>query len=666
MSGLCAGDPAVDAFATTSGVAKSGLAPDAPLFSHKTVLQWPIVHARKPSDLPAPEQLSLQYAGPQQFARLQAALLAHEVHAQLMQALEHLATEGGKTGHDNDAIRGLLSANKHDSGSGSLLLTLSLPRSRAPSVTPTRGNSDEGPAYRPNDVLLLSQRPLKHGLEDLVGPASAAQHQAVASGSGQHHCLALVRRAVEREPGDESPAMLELGLEIATVWEWMETMAVAQPLGRSEALTALVGLPLRREEPPLVSGQVPLRHDRHCQAGSLPAKPWYMTPLLSLATELRVASALQGFESRSYNPAFMSRLLRANSFGLAGSGVQGDLNDTVPPRHAAAEVSGYLESRGLNPSQMSACCRVLKYARATADDHDLGGYDGEAGKSDLSTLSRFDRSLAHDAPDGEGPEPLLIQGPPGTGKTTTLAAMLVALVEAQSYDDRVLACAPTNAALGEVGRRVLAHIHNKHRLSDFVGMAPSGAYPARVLSLSGVVVVAGSPLPGSQNQAAAKLEHLLAPISLRPRVERLKSALGRAGLVPSAGSLLNKLSGARHLYAEWRQQNGAEPGSGFLGWLMGWLPNDLTQTLNLATTLQTEAPPSLFVRSIAAQVRAQHFSRQRLQRPPITVLLPCVTPPPPSPNHATTRHGSGLSSILPRLLCTFSPVSASLVDKDPP
>jgi len=47
---------------------------------------------------------------------------------------------------------------------------------------------------------------------------------------------------------------------------------------------------------------------------------------------------------------------------------------------------------------------------------------------------------------------LLIQGPPGTGKTQTITGMIAMLISANV--DKILICAPSNAAIDEIITRV--------------------------------------------------------------------------------------------------------------------------------------------------------------------------------------------------------------------
>ncbi len=50
----------------------------------------------------------------------------------------------------------------------------------------------------------------------------------------------------------------------------------------------------------------------------------------------------------------------------------------------------------------------------------------------------------------------LVQGPPGTGKTSTTAALLSVLAGVARPGTALLACAPTNAAVGEIAARCVS------------------------------------------------------------------------------------------------------------------------------------------------------------------------------------------------------------------
>ena len=257
-----------------------------------------------------------------------------------------------------------------------------------------------------------------------------------------------------------------------------------------------------------------------------------------------------------------------------------DFSDHGIDRPPSDEVDAYLASRNLNSSQKHPVRAVLMHA---------------TGQKGLTPAG-----------------PLLIQGPPGTGKTTTLAALLVLLVEATEHQ-RIMACAPTNTALGEVGRRLLDHIKSKKRLSDLRAESsslsrskPASPFPHRVLDLSEVVLVAGSPAPGQSGlaSAASKLEELLEPISLRPHMKRLADALGGNGLLCRLGPFWKALSTAPAQHREYQEaeKQSRSQACGFIPWLKSWLSEELKVLASQANTLVVDAPHDIFQDKGRAQV----------------------------------------------------------------
>jgi hypothetical protein len=593
------------------------------------VLRWPVITAAADDDdiiplvaLPATQQLPSFYSNPAEFAQMQSPLLANEVFSQYRQALEeilHSTSSANSRRISKMSIKRDRNTSNSISGGGSAPALYKLIINIADRNSGRHSSYDDmsSTVMRPSDLLLLSQYPLKDGLHSL---RSCSNETTIS------HCLALVRSVSESHDDDcPTTAKTEVRASVATVWEWSSVGSGSlRVLGQAEFQQLLARS----------FGQETEQQGRQ----QSPRGSWHLTPVLSLVTEVRLAEALAGFQAKGQSLLTLSSVLHPRSRELSRGadcteGPSCD-DDTQAKQHECLE-KGYLSSRGLNPSQMGAALHAVTIAQDSAEASLSESSESDSRGSNNScwtarSFSSTTKTVAVEADSkGKGPTVLLVQGPPGTGKTTTLAALLISLVEGTGPTERVLACAPTNAALGEVGRRVLGHIQNQHCLSDFrqshQGCSLLGRIsktrqpqPCKVLNLSNIVLVAGSSAPGQSNtSAAAKLEKLLEPISLKPRIQRLWASLryDEHGLVQCASTVMAQLRDAPRLFATAVKESEGVREMNFVAvpfrqskaayrlWLFSWLPSDLRALASQAANVEDDAPPSLFKSGLRARVR---------------------------------------------------------------
>jgi hypothetical protein len=580
------------------------------------VLRWAVIaddadddEIPIPSSLPATKRLPrTHYDDPEEFAQLQSPLLAHEVFSQYQQALEDITYS---TSSMNSAqVLSFEGLDLESSGSGvKFQLTIRIPGPNSKKYSSCDVSC--------SDLLLLSQYPLQDGLQSL---------RSFNNKTTIKHCLALITYSSANEDRDieadgPPPSDVEvvevdefevqIKALVATVWEWSNE--------GSGSLRALTETQVRQLFEDLVKDEA----EQQKRQQSSPHGSWNLTRLRSLTTDMRVAEALAGFQHESrWLRHTISSVLDPSGEGECAEGAEAD----AQAEQQVCMEKAYLASRGLNPSQLGAALHAVTIARDKAGTSSCSSkYKPPLGSMNSWRSALSDSSAATTAAPKakykeQGPRVLLVQGPPGTGKTTTLAAMLTCLAEGTGPKERVLACAPTNAALGEVGRRVLGDIQNQQRLSDFrqSSLLPGCSLPletsntresqanSKALKLSSIVLVAGSPAPGKRNtSAAAKLDKLLEPISLRPRVRRLKTSLthDEYGLVPRADAVMARLLDAPGLHATAvKKSDESSPplsrqgtkGDSFLSWLLDWLPIKLRALDVQAEKVQDDAPPSLF------------------------------------------------------------------------
>lgn len=252
--------------------------------------------------------------------------------------------------------------------------------------------------------------------------------------------------------------------------------------------------------------------------------------------------------------------------------------------------------------------------------------------------------------------PLLCPLPlPGTGKTTTLVSLITALAEAARV--RQLVCAPTNAAIAEVGGRLLSAITRgrsvrtaleaaaaapvaPEALADSAapGALASLARALRPLHPSDVVLVA------SRSVAAAVAEGPLAAADLEGRAERLLGALGLMGWRQRVDELAAFLLSAPDLFWEvlaGQQVDGSsdddddgragggrgkagggaaaerEWREGFWEWARGGLAHRAGQLLGALRALEDDAPRAILAGGVVPQV----IAAVRVLRP--GTLQPC-------------------------------------------
>lgn len=204
-----------------------------------------------------------------------------------------------------------------------------------------------------------------------------------------------------------------------------------------------------------------------------------------------------------------------------------------------------------------------------------------------------------------------------TGKTSTVAPLLVGLVDATPT--RVLACAPTNAAITEVATRVVKLVRKNQRLSDeavvmtvdqLASWEPQGSSAAlepsstvsRKLHLSDMVLVASKRPP---QRPANQTSEELSCINLAARVDRLLDALGPMGWTQVVEGLRGWSERAPEQYIkaqpdqEGEQRTGHRstnaPGSLSFGvFIKDALQVHMQRLLIVGTTLLGDAPRSVF------------------------------------------------------------------------
>ncbi|PNH00301.1 hypothetical protein TSOC_013885 [Tetrabaena socialis] len=174
---------------------------------------------------------------------------------------------------------------------------------------------------------------------------------------------------------------------------------------------------------------------------------WHAVCLGNFATRIRAFKAARDVLIDAETPVpLLTQFPSCATTRVASAGSR-QRPGNVPAAAAAVlqAVQSYCENvRNLNPSQVkpieAAAATYIRVTRATRS------FDAPNESSDASG--------ACGAASARGAEVLMVQGPPGTGKTSTIAAMLSVLSGLQGPPGGVvLACAPTNAAVGELTQR---------------------------------------------------------------------------------------------------------------------------------------------------------------------------------------------------------------------
>jgi hypothetical protein len=296
----------------------------------------------------------------------------------------------------------------------------------------------------------------------------------------------------------------------------------------------------------------------------------------------------------------------------------------------------------LNNSQAAA---VVQVATAAGAGKKLNPSSSWRGAGPPAGSSGFNSStMAAGQQQGKRPSVVLIQGPPGTGKTSTLAPLLSLLM---GTGQRVLAAAPTNAAIGELATKLLRTCNSSKLFQDHAAtcntcrQAPGGragaaagsayqggagevnSHAALPFRLAHVVLV-----HSTQSSNAVAAFQQLSMLSLNQRVELLQWALGPWGWGASRQRLLKLLLEAPQQHTDAMRaaardssssssssssgsdtddvpgsssrSRGSRVAAGFWEWLAPQLQQLAAQLVDMAGFLEQQVPDSYLGRNPAA------------------------------------------------------------------
>jgi hypothetical protein len=272
----------------------------AVLFCEDDVLQWPpplddapppplrtLHRASTTQKNAATKLLPKVYRTPEEFAILNSPLQTLEVHAQLKQALEEVDGLGTSAMMVTPA-----DPHRREQGEGPIRIKIAVPRA-------SKVRSTSSPEFRVDDILLLSESPLAEGVLQALRESKTKQGDSFA------HCLALVERIVQHQDdfGDDKGKHLEddeltttLHVQVQSLWKWDDASLCSRAVApRSSVVDMLCGESASSPSPNHHGAQISSSGGLQKQQQSPRGKLWYVSGVMSLVTELRVAKALLGF-----------------------------------------------------------------------------------------------------------------------------------------------------------------------------------------------------------------------------------------------------------------------------------------------------------------------------------------------------------------------------------